>query len=209
MTLFEKMNFLGRQCFHCGSFFSGKSLFCRSCEKRLWDRHQDRHISQLEDFKMICLFEWIPDEDRQVSKLLATLKGGRIPSAFYFYAKEFISRKKPILPDGDIVLIPCPGKRPDHASVLTSVFAEILALPSDDCLEKEKNQIAQKKKNRKQRANLRFFCHSAMAKKHVIFIDDIVTSGATIRAARKAIGPCQSFQVWSLARRVVSLRDPC
>lgn len=155
------------------------------------------------------LFEWIPDQDRQVSKLMASFKGGKLKTPLKYYACEFLSRRRPRLPKGEIILVPCPGKRPDHAWALADHFSQILGLKVRDILKKEENQLAQKRKSRRQRADLRFFCHSTVSEKHVIFIDDIVTSGATIRAARKAIGPCQSFQVWSLARRVVSLRDPC
>lgn len=209
MKLFEKVNLIGRQCCHCGSFFSNHSLFCSHCEKRLWHRHQVLEISEIDNSKIISLFDWMPDQDRQISKLMAGLKGGKLSSAFIYYTREFLARRKPHLPSGEAVLVPCPGRRPDHAWRFASVLSKDLSLEVWDVLNKEESQRSQKRKNRKQRAELRFFCHSAMAHKHVIFIDDIVTTGATIRAARKAIGPCQSFQVWSLARRVVSLRDPC
>ena len=39
---------------------------------------------------------------------------------------------------------------------------------------------------------------------HVIFVDDVITTGATASAAFKALGEASSFQVWVLAEKTLS-----
>lgn len=44
-------------------------------------------------------------------------------------------------------------------------------------------------------------CSEDLTEKHVIFIDDIVTTGATAQSARKAVRSSLGFEVWCLAQR--------
>ena len=194
---------------HCGAWFARDSLFCRDCENILWERHIETRPDYIEDLTIESLFHWRPDEDRQISKLLKSLKGGILDESFEYYAQEFLTQKKPSQLPVKTVLVPCPGKRPDHAWALAFQFSKLLSLPISDILEKPHGQKKhQKDKSKHERSRLRFSCQETMRDKHVIFIDDIVTTGASVKAARKAIGACQSFRVWALAQRVVSLRGP-
>lgn len=207
--IFNYLHRWGRHCLHCGGYFVQESLFCKSCQEILWLRHSKTYLTYVDDIPVSNLFIWEPDHDRQLSKLLKTLKTGALEKGFKYYAQEFLMKENPHIPENS-VFIPCPGQRPDHAWVLARQFSLLLDVDLQDILLAERGEGGhQKSKNKNERSERRFSCQKTMAHKHVIFIDDIVTTGSTVRAAKQAIGPCQSFQVWALAQRVVSLRPSC
>jgi predicted amidophosphoribosyltransferase len=59
----------------------------------------------------------------------------------------------------------------------------------------------QKHKSKRERKAVSMLCEMDFSSKYVIFIDDIVTTGATALSARQAIGACKGFEVWCLAHR--------
>lgn len=149
----------------------------------------------------VAMFDWFPNQDRKVSKLMVALKGGRLNRTMELYARIFVSRLYHMPPD-ECVLVPCPSSDPKrkHAQILARAFSRILSIPASDSLVKISDG-SQKKGSKAQRQKIKMDCMSDFQTKHVIFIDDIVTSGATARSARIAMGPCKSFQVWCLAHR--------
>lgn len=195
---------------HCGSTQCGDSQFCQHCESQLWLRHQS-----LEEFfvsenkiKGLGLFFWVPDQDRKVSNLMMTLKGGELTDAVQFYVSAFVSRLNCAIPENS-VLIPCPAthKNRPHAQLLAKSFSEILQIPAMDVLKKCGTNESQKTKSLKQRQSSTMVCAIDLSDKYVIFIDDIVTTGATAHAAFKAIGACRGFEVWCLAHRRLLAAD--
>lgn len=207
--IYQKIHQWGRHCLHCGGYSTNDSLFCSVCIKTLWARHMSVRHGLVDEIPIFALFCWEQDRDRQTSMLVTALKGGVLPSSLEYYAQEFLFRERPHVPSNSII-VPCPGSRPDHASQLAKKFGDLISIETIDLLCKIKpDEGTQKSKSKEQRSQIKFHCKLPVTDRHVIFIDDVVTTGATVRAAKQAIGPCQSFQVWALAQRVVSLRAPC
>ncbi len=192
-----------RCCLHCGAGPAGDSLFCGICENFLWQAHPENHHFSTEksDLPGIALFEWHPDQDRRLSKLMLQLKGGRLQTSFDRYAEKFVSRM-PAIDCLNSILVPCPGKsRRLHSQALARAFSQILDIPIFDLLEKN-SQKAQKGRTKRDREKTKFTLKAPIpSRKHVIFIDDIVTSGSTAHAAAQALKSTPGFQVWCLARR--------
>jgi predicted amidophosphoribosyltransferase len=189
-------------CLHCGSFQSSRSLFCLGCEKDLWSRHHGLRTFELgrKGTKGFALFDWYPDEDRKVSKLMMRLKGGKLEGALQYYAEALVSRYARRLPS-QTVLVPCPTQnRRAHARAFAQAIGMVLDLPVLDSLQKVGEQ-SQKGRNKVDRADIEIRNDQNFKQMHVIFIDDIVTTGATALSARNAIGSCLSFQIWCLAHR--------
>lgn len=190
----------------------GNSQFCEVCETDLWDRHPIARAFELAGTHIPAwtLFDWFPDEDRKVSKLMISLKGGQMRAAFQFYAQAFVSRMELGTLPSDTVLVPCPSSKGRfHALVWAQSLAQVLGLPITEALELETpSQGSQKHKSWSDRQKIRFRRTHVLRHKHVIFIDDIVTTGATAIAAQKALGPTLGFEVWCLAHRRQLATEP-
>lgn len=189
---------------HCGCFQATDSQLCHSCESDLWLRHPTVRLFDLTSthIQAWTLFDWFPDEDRKVSMLMMSMKGGQLRSAFDFYAKAFISRISLTSLPSNTVLVPCPNlKGRDHSRVLAKAFSKLLGVPIIDALLPVGAPKSQKQKSRAERQRIQFQKTVVLRHKHVIFIDDIVTTGATAIAAQKALGPTVGFEVWCLAHR--------
>jgi predicted amidophosphoribosyltransferase len=189
---------------HCGSSHPGASQFCNSCENDLWRAHENLQHFTIEPRKIpgVSLFDWYPNEDRKLSKLMISLKGGRLSKTFDYYAQAFVSRLGAIELEENTVLVPCPANsQRKHAFTLAQSISILVGAPIDSCLQKEEQHTSQKSKSRAERQKTEMTCLRNLSRKHVIFIDDIVTTGSTVLSARNAIGPCRSFKVWCLAHR--------
>jgi hypothetical protein len=170
----------------------------------LWRRHPVVRQFDLANtyIQASALFDWFPDEDRKVSKLMISLKGGRLEAAFLFYARAFLSRRTCSDFPSNAVLVPCPGRSGRrHSEMWALSLAKLLGLPMIEALEPEEENGTQKGKTRYERQRIRFRRKNVLRHKYVIFIDDIVTTGATAVAAQKALGPTEGFEVWCLAHR--------
>ncbi len=187
-------------------------MFCRACETTLWERHQLNHNFKISKLNIIgeTLFSWFPDQDRQVSKLIAQLKGGKQDYAFDFYAQRFLARLTARIAS-DSCLIPCPsrGGAPDHAAAFARSLSKYAGIPILDILKMPGNAGIQKAKSRQERQERMLELRSKPALGNVIFIDDVVTTGATASSAKNALETAVNFQVWALAhRRDLAGADP-
>jgi predicted amidophosphoribosyltransferase len=78
------------------------------------------------------------------------------------------------------------------------------------CLARDKSSQSQKKKSRTQRFKVSLEWaenftptdfRNQSAGKTLVFVDDVLTTGATARAAWKTLGKPRDFAVWTLAQR--------
>ncbi len=189
---------------HCGAYRAGDSQFCEPCERDLWSLHPTVRSFDLAGtfIPATTLFDWFPDEDRKVSKLMISLKGGQPQAAFRFYAEIFAARVEIGHLPPETVLVPCPGTEGrDHARVWAEALGQVLGIPVVKALAHTSEHQSQKKKSRHERQKISLECRTTLRRQHVIFIDDIVTTGSTAIAAKRAIGRTQGFEVWCLAHR--------
>lgn len=200
-----------RVCARCGSFsWKPITLFCSSCSETLknFELPGARTVSD-QRFLVYAHYVWNQSSDSVVRPLIYSLKGGELENEIAALAESFSwslreTREK------NLTLVPPPSRtgEPDHALVWANALAKIWncevwrplnLAPKADVL-----SLSQKHKSRKDRASLEFLpvkIAKPYSKTKLIFVDDVLTTGSTARAAFKALGEPKSFEVWAIAWR--------
>lgn len=216
MTLFEKVwNFRVQTCLRCGSLWGEDSHLCAFCLRTLLLNYSPSFLGHRKTPVSIrYIFDWQPGESESLSVLLHFLKGSGHPKAWRFYADLFWQRYRAhqnLESLKNAILIPSPPALPlqaDHAGLFCQNLAEISGLPTHPLLLRENSVGEQKAKSKGSRKNIKLklsenFSPQMLRNHRLIFIDDIVTTGATAIAAMKALKAPGRFEVWALASRGV------
>lgn len=203
-------------CLNCGSFFVRSGLLCKPCDKTL-QRLRCAPAQETKPYATRALFEWNPGQSDLLSHLVLSLKGPGHKKVWSFYASKFAQAFSETLPTGKkIYVIPAPANKPnrrDHAYLWAEALASSLGATLLPGLEKAGpgGSGKQRRKDRGERAlielkaNVNYtegvpFSEAPL----IIFADDILTTGATARAAHVALGSPPHFEVWVLAKRSLS-----
>lgn len=208
-----------RACVYCGSLDRRSDGLCDVCSEELWswvDPDTGLFVQRIEKLQVESLFHWVPGRHEVLSRLVGALKGANAEDIWNHYANEFwrlrlltdTGKVKPLL------LIPSPsrGGHKDHALAFAEGLAAMSGAQIYSCLSRL-DEKSQRKKSRSERLRLRMeysanFTLEDFAQKsagrYIVFVDDIVTTGATARAAWKCLGKPRDFAVWSLAQRGLS-----
>jgi len=169
-----------------------------------------------EKIKTFSLFEWVPQKNNALSSLMISLKGQAPQHIWSYYAEHFLQYRLSIsdLP-GKGVLVPCPSRNsePDHAFLFALALSELAGLQIICPLKMQSETQPFRKQSKKSRLGSireRFFRSENFTRTHldgrdIIFVDDVITTGSTARAAYSLLAPCTaSFEAWSLSRRTMS-----
>ena len=165
-------------------------------------------------FAHIRLFDWTADNDFFIRFFLNSLKKGAPDFIFDELSRELLHRIVQIQPlEKNTILIPAPASPnspiKDHAFCFTSSLARISNIPIKNSLSRLffYKEEQQKQKTRQARQELQIIeienttATTASPTQHFIFVDDILTTGATARAAWKALGKPKDFKILTLTWR--------
>lgn len=204
-------------CLNCGSLNVGVSLFCPTCYLHLtqWYAPLPKEELSIGGLKSWTLFQWHPNESDSVSRLILSLKKGRNRAAWGPYAKEFVRRFLLVnrIEGKKVVFVPAPSRsisELDHAYWLAHALHQELGGHIWRGLRRDSDRH-QRESDRGERALLRFslienstWPQTIESQTLWIFVDDIVTTGATARAVHNTLGRPENFMVWALARRMLA-----
>lgn len=206
-------SFILPTCFVCGAVTRRTDRICPLC----WKRFADRTASQVLESKSFrhgsnkvrvrYLFDWIPDSDPALSKILVGLKGGASPESWKKLAVEFLTHHfaNLYLSGGLIIPIPSRNERADHAELWGRALSDLMKLRFESPL-KHQGLASQKELSAEQRRSIQFDLGDAVnLGSTVVIVDDIFTTGATthaaVRAVRSAVKPPKTLEIWTLAHR--------
>lgn len=202
-------------CLNCGSFVVNEVSLCGPCFERLMGWHQ-KQLEPLNSLKVRALFEWRAGESDLLSKVVLSTKQSGSKVRWSFYANQFVKKwiEEISWVPRNIIIIPAPSRKPaqkDHAYLWAEALADALGAQFRPCLQRTSTSH-QRGLDRGERAlvemqllenstgSMDFPAHSLW-----VFVDDVLTTGATAREAHRALGMPPQFEVWVMARRTL----PC
>lgn len=184
-------------CLQCGSFGFRPSQLCIICEDNLFQTalNSQNFNSVVQGVSCMALFRWHRDRNRILNRLAIALKGTRQQAAWDYYAQRFLSEglKQQAL-DQNAILVPCPasGVDADHAYLFALALARWTGIPLVPLLERvdAKEQKGLNRRDRERRSGTKFRLKASLNEKFslkstkaIYFVDDIITTGATVLAA--------------------------
>lgn len=199
-------------CLNCSTADTEGARICQKCFDLLVRQYQNPERLLIKGHRVETLLRWVPNASNTLSALHLELKKSQ-SCLWQKFAMQFI-RKKMIQTDFEIQnqsacvfisLISESGGT--HAQDWAQSLSEQLGIPHFSALKKCQNNsfaLEQKQRSRIQRTGLSLELSvdiSTLTGKKIIFVDDIVTTGATLDAAYKALGQPQDFSAWCLSYR--------
>lgn len=159
------------------------------------------------------------DSDQQTEKSIhsqrSSIISDRSTSRYRFMATKFWSQyyAQEKFSPCETVFIPAPArfdKDDDHASLFAKELSRLFGSPTEKLLRRV-SQSEQKGMTREERALNRLVLREgidpaqSLGAKKIVFVDDLLVSGQTARAAYIALGKPAHFEVWTIAYRPLFL----
>lgn len=134
------------------------------------------------------LWSWNRESDGISRALIYGLKGCSREQKWRGFARLLLAGATPGPDQCCLVPIPSKSGKPDHAAGFASALAKLTGFPVLSALRVVKTVEHQKTKSREQRRLIQFAKARPLKNANPILVDDVVTSGATLQAAYKALG---------------------
>jgi len=214
MYLFNLDSYM-RHCGICGHAWGLCDLFCEKCWRKYYLDTIEVCSAQI-PVRGVCLWEWGNQNDVTLKKLIYSFKGGELTPVAERLALKMafeLFNKYPEIKK-DIVIIPAPARvlgSKDHAYLLGDCIAKLLNTELLLKFKREDGSGLQKRKSRSERWNVSLStvegANSISNSCSVIFVDDVVTTGATVMNAYKLLNQPTSFYYVSIAYKKLNGGD--
>ena len=196
----EKLIRWFRMCGSCGSSFGPIDGFCERCFEDVIRRASALSIKGF-PFAAHSLLKW-DEKNEIVGDLVRCLKGKWSQKGCEIIAGEIARIAN--LKGRTIIVPPSKSEEQDHAWNLGNALAKFGGCDFASPFSVE-SKAEQKSLDKSQRLSLRFSLVHRLVSRNFLFVDDLITTGSTARAAWIALGSPKNFEAWTVAHR--SLRS--
>ena len=189
-----------------------------SCDQD-WIRHEKNILQRQFDFAQMQIgFLWPPNQARAKVHLLHALKGQSCRNTWQLMAYRFVEKQRSInkIKPRRWLLLPIPSHhhhKDDHAWRWAKALAPLVGGHVLDVFRRSSKSLKQQKEHDlSQRHKMEFtlvrselqnwLSHKSRQGWGIAVVDDVVTSGATARAAWRALGQPTALSIWALAHRI-------
>ena len=179
-------------CVGCGSLQPNKSALCEKCLRQL---NTYKKINDLND-NCFSLYSWQPHVSDLISSYVYYLKSIFSYPSWSVISEEFLNSVKLEMNVQSTLLVPIPSSTGrNHSLYFAKNLSKLTGMPYKQVLSYVKTDQptqSQKQKNKQERAEQLFvidekFTDIIQSYKGIVFVDDIITTGATYTAAQQAV----------------------
>jgi len=187
--------FMLRSCLTCQIFLFRDSPLCDFCFERFSKRVVNHGvITRRKPVFTQSLWSWRADNQELSRALIYGLKGRCEAKHWLKFAALLLQLSLPIPRGACLVPIPSKTGKPDHAFGLTQAFHQLTGWPIEEIL-KSNVETHQRELNKSQRSRIAIqrIKNNRKRYSHYVLVDDVITSGATLHAAYRALGEPDSI----------------
>jgi predicted amidophosphoribosyltransferase len=205
-------------CLSCGSFFVKEHLFCEDCFiKKIFPQMSMKVKPITKDQNCYYLFEWVPFESDLLSETVYRMKSNKCCLSWKYYAAKLAdSFANSINLDDVDYIVPVPGSKATsvHSYVFAHALGQELRKPVLNILTKTRESAEQKRKSKAERLNKTIQVHEQFTPgikhlklegKHVLIVDDILTTGGSFNQSVAALGSVRKATLLTLFYRTTNL----
>lgn len=194
-----------RQCAGCGTAWCVQNSLCCVCWDGLSQNVQTRPVRRFRQFFNSSVYDWNAKTDRLMRQLAISIKGGGNRKLIEFLSEQLAVR---VNAGNSILLVVPPSKNysSNHATLLARGVARIVGARVLELQFLHTPSSKQALLGRKARMNLELLGSGEGVAKgtDVIFLDDVLTTGATSQAAWRALGKPLRFSALTVWDRGIS-----
>lgn len=199
-----------QSCAVCKIYFPPTNWLCSLCWKALEREYLNSHtVYRVEKtLPHLRLLDWHEDNQKLIKLFIESLKQGGPDFIFKRLGLEMLSRfiNIPLWDKKQYpIFIPSPSrtkKREDHAFMLAQALSFYFNGELQPILIRDQSSLPQKKKSKRERTHIQIKRKDSLfLKRPLVFVDDVLTTGATARAVFQTLNKPNNFSIFTLAWR--------